>query len=104
MAISQSNASWANISLQQEEGGPNLSEHYTNLGIYAAIVLGLVVSSMVRTVYFFVLCMQSSVNLHNSMFSRLIRAPCRFFDTNPVGKALVYPQNIFFWGGELDLL
>ena len=64
----------------------HLSEHYFNLGIYAAIVGGLVVSSMLRTVHFFVLCMKASVKLHNSMFMRLVRAPCRFFDTNPVGK------------------
>jgi ATP-binding cassette subfamily C (CFTR/MRP) protein 4 len=81
------NMSSANYSslLETERGGNNLTEHYLNLGIYAAMVLGLVVTSMVRTVTFFVLCMRSSVNLHNSMFRRIISAPCRFFDTNPVG-------------------
>ena len=63
-----------------------LTEHYFNLGIYGAIVGALVVTSMIRTMYFFFLCMRSSVNLHNSMFQSIIRAPCRFFDTNPVGK------------------
>ena len=60
--------------------------HYFNLGIYAAIVLALVVTSMIRTVYFFIMCMRASVKLHNSMFMRVVRAPSRFFDTNPVGK------------------
>ena len=64
-------------------------DHYFNLGIYAAIVAGLVITSMIRTAHFFVLCMKSSVNLHNSMFQRLIRAPCRFFDTNPVGRSSI---------------
>ena len=64
----------------------DLEKHYFNLGIYAAIVMSLVVASMIRTVYFFVLCMRASVNLHNSMFTRLVRAPTRFFDTNPVGE------------------
>ena len=63
-----------------------VSEHFYNLGIYAAIVLTLAASSMIRTVHFFYACMRSSVKLHNSMFNRLLRAPCRFFDTNPVGK------------------
>ena len=65
---------------------PDLSEHYFNLGIYGAIVGALVVTSMIRTVYFFFLCMRSSVNLHDRMFESILRAPCRFFDTNPVGK------------------
>ena len=63
-----------------------LSEHFFNLGIYAAIVLGLVVSSMIRTIHFFFMCMKSSVSLHDLMFNRILRAPCRFFDTNPVGR------------------
>jgi ATP-binding cassette, subfamily C (CFTR/MRP), member 4 len=89
------NISSANYSSLLETGrGNNLTEHYLNLGIYAAMVLGLVVTSMVRTVYFFVLCMRSSVNLHNAMFRRIISAPCRFFDTNPVGKAV--SLTIFF--------
>ena len=60
--------------------------HYFNLLVYTAIVLSLVVSSMIRTVHFFSLCMSSSVSLHNSVFKQILRAPCRFFDTNPVGK------------------
>jgi hypothetical protein len=86
------NASSANTSsllLRHGEGGGGddlLTEHYVNLGIYAAIVVGLMVTSLVRTVHFFVLCMRSSVRLHNAMFWRIIHAPCRFFDTNPVGK------------------
>merc|ERR1719357_1721102 len=67
---------------------PALSEHYFNLGIYGAIVGALCVISMVRTIYFFVICMKSSVKLHDKMFESIIRAPCRFFDTNPVGRIL----------------
>jgi hypothetical protein len=83
------NSSSANSSSVFHQGGGGddlLTEHYVNLGIYAAIVVGLMVTSLVRTVHFFVLCMRSSVRLHNAMFWRIIHAPCRFFDTNPVGK------------------
>ena len=73
----------------------SLSEHYFNLGIYGAIVGALVVTSLIRTVYFFVLCMRSSVNLHDQMFQSIIRAPCRFFDTNPVGKYKFFLNTIF---------
>merc|ERR1719270_1860103 len=66
----------------------DLEEHFFNLGIYAAIVLSLIVTSLIRTIHFFYLCMRSSVKLHDSTFNRLLRAPCRFFDTNPVGRIL----------------
>ncbi|KAH6939768.1 hypothetical protein HPB50_021572 [Hyalomma asiaticum] len=55
-----------------------------NVVVYAIIIGGLVLSSMARTVAFFVMCMRASVNLHNRMFSCIIRAPIRFFDMNPI--------------------
>ena len=65
-------------------------DHYFNLLIYTGIVMSLVVASMIRTVHFFSLCMSSSVSLHNSVFKQILRAPCRFFDTNPVGRFFVF--------------
>ena len=65
-----------------------LQENFFNLGIYAAIVLCLIVTSMIRTVHFFLICNKASIALHDTMFERLLRAPCRFFDTNPVGRIL----------------
>lgn len=41
--------------------------------------------SIVRTVSYFVICMRSSVNLHNRVFSSLIQAPIVFFNRTPVG-------------------
>lgn len=57
-----------------------------NVVVYAIIIGGLVLSSMARTVAFFVMCMRASVNLHNRMFRSVIRAPIYFFDTNPIGE------------------
>ncbi|XP_040061540.1 ATP-binding cassette sub-family C member 4 [Ixodes scapularis] len=57
-----------------------------NVVVYAIIIGGLVLSSMARTVAFFVMCMRASVNLHNRMFRSVIRAPIYFFDTNPIGR------------------
>ena len=85
LTISDSH-SHGNFTLEQQTDQEALDEHYFNLGIYGAIVGALCVTSMIRTVYFFVLCMKSSVSLHDKMFESIIRAPCRFFDTNPVGK------------------
>ena len=75
----------------------DLEEHFFNLGIYAAIVLSLIVTSMIRTIHFFYLCMRSSVKLHDSTFNRLLRAPCRFFDTNPVGMLYLINSLITFF-------
>ncbi|XP_023331666.1 multidrug resistance-associated protein 4 [Eurytemora carolleeae] len=80
-----------NVSVNYEEewANPNnYNSHYFNLGIYAALVGALVIASMIRTVHFFVVCMQASVNLHNSMFTKVVQAQCRFFDVNPVGRIL----------------
>ncbi|XP_064455602.1 ATP-binding cassette sub-family C member 4-like [Ornithodoros turicata] len=54
--------------------------------VYAIIIVALFISSMMRTVAFFVMCMRSSVRLHNRMFRCIIRAPIVFFDTNPIGR------------------
>ena len=74
----------------------SLSEHYFNLGIFGVIVGALVVTSVIRTVHFFLLCIQSSINLHDQMFQSIINAPCRFFDTNPVGKYSLFLSTEIF--------
>ncbi len=37
---------------------------------------------------FYMLCTRASVRLHNGMFGKILRAPMRFFDINPVGRVL----------------
>ena len=37
---------------------------------------------------FYKICIDSSKNLHNTMFSSLVKAPMRFFDTNSSGRIL----------------
>ncbi len=60
----------------------------TNTGIYVytILIVGVFIFSLIRTVHFFILCMKSSVKLHDQMFHAAIRAPLLFFDRNPVGK------------------
>ncbi|TRY79142.1 hypothetical protein TCAL_05895 [Tigriopus californicus] len=60
----------------------------TNLYIFGAMTLSLVVASLIRTIHFLLVCKNSSTQLHHSMFKRIIRAPSRFFDVNPVGRVL----------------
>jgi ATP-binding cassette subfamily C (CFTR/MRP) protein 4 len=58
--------------------------------VYTGIIVGLFVASVVRTLIFFNICMQASVTLHKLMFSGVLRAPMKFFETNPVGKARAF--------------
>ncbi|CAG2183077.1 unnamed protein product, partial [Oppiella nova] len=41
-----------------------------------------------RSTTWFMMCMRASVNLHNSIFSRLLRAPIAVFNNNPIGQML----------------
>ncbi|KAG0716160.1 Multidrug resistance-associated protein 4 [Chionoecetes opilio] len=60
----------------------------TNIYIYAGMTGALFLTSMCRTVIFFMICMKSSQTLHNNMFKAIIRVPIKFFDTHPVGQIL----------------
>jgi ABC-type bacteriocin/lantibiotic exporter with double-glycine peptidase domain len=53
--------------------------------VYSALITGLFLTSLLRSTTFYAMCMRSSVNLHNSIFYRLLRAPISVFDNNPVG-------------------
>lgn len=56
------------------------------LYIYSGIIVGLFTFSMLRTLLFFSVCMNASVNLHDWMFKGIIRAPIKFFEANPIGE------------------
>jgi len=40
----------------------------------------------IKALLFFIFCTIISVNLHDWMFTSLVRAPTKFFDDNPSGK------------------
>ncbi|CAL4094228.1 unnamed protein product, partial [Meganyctiphanes norvegica] len=61
---------------------------YTNIYVYSGMTAALFVTSLIRTILHFVMCMMSSRNLHNRMFEAVIRAPIKFFDTHPIGQTL----------------
>jgi ATP-binding cassette, subfamily C (CFTR/MRP), member 4 len=41
-----------------------------------------------RSLLFLWVCMRSSIKLHNQMFSNILTATMRFFDTNPSGRIM----------------
>lgn len=56
--------------------------------IYAGIVLATLVLCIVRSTVYYSLVLTISRRLHEFMFSAVIGAPMRFFDTNPSGRIL----------------
>ena len=48
----------------------------------------LFLTTIVRSMSFFSICMRSSVRLHNNIFIRVLQAPVLFFDSNPAGRIL----------------
>ncbi|CAF1384435.1 unnamed protein product [Rotaria sordida] len=56
--------------------------------IFSILVFLLLFLIFLRTVFCRLLCLNAGRILHNKMFTRLIRCPISFFDTNPVGRIL----------------
>ncbi|KAF5275659.1 hypothetical protein FQA39_LY06771 [Lamprigera yunnana] len=61
---------------------------YSFLYIYGALIVALFIIGITRSMTFYKLAMLASKNLHNSMFTNVISATMRFFDTNPSGRIL----------------
>lgn len=54
--------------------------------VYTIFIISVALSTNLKAAYFFRYCMRISINIHEKMFSSLIRAPIKFFDENPSGK------------------
>jgi ABC-type multidrug transport system fused ATPase/permease subunit len=59
-----------------------------SLIIYGCLIIGCMLITLLRSVMFVKTCMRASINLHNKMFSAILRGAMRFFDTNPSGRIL----------------
>ncbi|XP_029155458.1 multidrug resistance-associated protein 4-like isoform X2 [Nylanderia fulva] len=60
----------------------------TALWIYGGFIIVSVIMTTCRNLIFYQICMNASKNLHNFMFSCLLKAPMSFFDNNPSGRIL----------------
>nr|XP_023011971.1 multidrug resistance-associated protein 4-like [Leptinotarsa decemlineata]XP_023011972.1 multidrug resistance-associated protein 4-like [Leptinotarsa decemlineata] len=56
--------------------------------IYSVFILGSIILTTARSILYFKICMTASKVLHNKIFSNVLQAPMRFFDTNPSGRIL----------------
>ena len=56
------------------------------VGVYGGLVAGTIVINFATIILLSVFCVNASRVLHNRMFGSILRAPIRFFDTNPIGE------------------
>jgi ABC-type multidrug transport system fused ATPase/permease subunit len=56
--------------------------------VYAVLVSILFILSLLRSMNFFRVCMQTSVDLHQRLFIGVLRSPMSFFENNPMGRIL----------------
>lgn len=69
------------------EDTTKVSKH-DSLIIYGCLIIGCMLITLLRSIMFVKTCMRASINLHNDMFSSILRGAMRFFDTNPSGRIL----------------
>ncbi|PSN41132.1 Multidrug resistance-associated protein 4 [Blattella germanica] len=67
---------------------PELMETDFAIYIYSGLILGSILFTSIRSIFFFRVCMSSSKILHDTMFRNILAATMRFFDTNPSGRVL----------------
>ncbi|KAH9505171.1 Multidrug resistance-associated protein 4 [Bulinus truncatus] len=63
-------------------------DSYFNIYVFTGIILAVFLFGLARALLFFKIAVDASQKLHNMMFSRILRSPISFFDTNPVGRIL----------------
>ncbi|CAG5018046.1 unnamed protein product [Parnassius apollo] len=78
----------AALTIQNITVGEEPFEHSYYIYIWASAILGCILLTTERSLLFLWICMRSSIKLHNSMFSNILAATMRFFDTNPSGRIL----------------
>lgn len=81
---------WTNAErdlLENKENSSYLGRN-TYIYIYSGLIGIAVVLSCFRSVLFFKYSSRIAVNMHESMFMSLIRAPSRFFDVNASGRIM----------------
>ena len=60
------------------------------IGVYAGTIVVSILLNFSRAVLFYFVCMNASRVLHNRMLASILRAPVLFFDTNPIGRHIIY--------------
>ncbi|CAH1981029.1 unnamed protein product [Acanthoscelides obtectus] len=76
------------VAVNYTDPEPWLDDRSYYVNIYTLFIFGAVILTSLRSIFYFKICMTASKVLHNQMFSCILQAPMRFFDTNPSGRIL----------------
>jgi ATP-binding cassette subfamily C (CFTR/MRP) protein 4 len=79
---------WVNLEQERNDTDVGTLSSDSCLYLYSGLVVFLVIIALTCSLLFFRFCMITSTNLHNKMFTKIVRAPMRFFNTNPSGRIL----------------
>lgn len=81
------NAEYEIVSNSTTDGdiSSNIQHHII---IYSICIISCIIMVNIRAIMHFKFCMNSSKALHKTIFSCVLQAPMRFFDTNPSGEYL----------------
>ncbi|KAB0798126.1 hypothetical protein PPYR_09119 [Photinus pyralis] len=71
-----------------QDTGTAIYSTTTYIYVYSGLILASIVLTTIRSMLFFKICMNASKGLHNIMFSNVLKAKMRFFDSNPSGRIL----------------
>ncbi|XP_022899785.2 ATP-binding cassette sub-family C member 4-like isoform X1 [Onthophagus taurus] len=85
--ISSSNVSFIQSFIQPANSPDHIDNEYYIL-FYTFFIAMSIILTTTRSLLFFKICMRASKRLHDWMFSNLLQATMRFFDTNPSGRIL----------------
>ncbi|OQS04209.1 ATP-binding Cassette (ABC) Superfamily, partial [Thraustotheca clavata] len=78
---------WTNESEHEDPEAFRVSSTI-NMSIYAGLALGSCIMITLQTAAVFVYGLRGSQHLFDAMLRSLLKAPMRFFDTNPIGRIL----------------
>jgi ATP-binding cassette subfamily C (CFTR/MRP) protein 4 len=79
---------WVNLEQERNDTDVGTLSSDSCLYLYSGLVVFLIIIALTCSLLFFRFCMITSTNLHNKMFTKIVRAPMRFFNTNPSGRIL----------------
>ena len=85
----------ADISISTTTTSNMLDDNLHNILIIAGITATLILMSFLRALFISLFTHHASRDLHNAMFTKLLRAPIWFFERNPVGRCWMYTIVIY---------
>lgn len=76
------------VNRQQAANAEDTINRNVMVYVYSGLICATILLALAHCVYFFMFCLMASSHLHDFVFSKVINATMRFFDTNTSGRIL----------------